>query len=187
MNRFVHNALGDWARFTQLWNINMRGSGLFLLFRCGYFTSKLMVRDRRSLKIKLEVDERAWTMTERQIMTFTLILKRFHLPLRYYMFINPSGIFSCSHVVKTPSPKRKCKKMFTVSPAELKSKSDLFSAPVGPGGALSQVIHSKWKQEGAAKCSGMVRTHFRVCAVIRVWMCVFPHQNMTTRCSLHLL
>lgn len=107
------------------------------------------------------------------------------------MFINPSVIFSCSHLVKKqpspPSPKQKCKKMFTVSPMELKSKSDLFSAPVGPGGALSQVIHSKWKQESTAKCSGMVRTHFRVCAVIRVWMRAFPHQNMTTGCSLHLL
>lgn len=77
--------------------------------------------------------------------------------------------------------------MFTVSPADLKSKSALFPAPVGPSDALSQVIHSKWKQESTAKCSGMVRTHFRVCTVITEWMPVFPHPKMTTGCALHLL
>lgn len=145
--------------------------------------------------IKVEADECSQqALTERAIadiktMTSVLIWTVFHLPLEQHMFIKPSVISSssCFHVVKPSSPTYKCKKMFTVSPAELKNKSVLLSAPVGPSSALSQVIHSKWKQESTAKCSGMVRTHFRVCTVITVWMRAFPHQNMTTGCTLHLL
>lgn len=38
---------------------------------------------------------------------------------------------------------------------------------------------SKWKDESSAKCSGTESTCFKVCAIMKVFMFAFSHQNTT--------